>query len=407
MRNKYGPFPGGVDNRRARTDLSSVRDNRPTDFLSDAQNIDLVDGGHIRRRDGYAKAVDGSFHSLWGDGGQFGYAVSGTQMLVIDRNRTATQLQGGMAFGMPVAYARHNGLVFWSDGLRVGAVDGAAALAPAALPMAPAVRATDGGALLPGQYQLVFSLVGPLGEGPATEPVAVDVQADGAIHLSGIQAPAGQQLLVYMTAPDGSVFSRADYVQFEGEARIATMADSGAAPQTVGLVGLPAGRILCSHHSRLLSVRENVLSYSAPFAPLLADPVSNFIAFEAPITVVMSCGNGLFVCADKTYWLAGDISQASRDEVLPYGAVFGSGTKSPNAPSIAFWMSTRGLVRGSADGSAVNVQEARLSLSGGRQATTYVRERNGQSHVIAALKSPAATRGAISTSIDCEVVRRS
>lgn len=407
MLKNLGPFRG-VNNRRRVDDLTVTEDRKKVDLLASADNVDIIDDGSVRTREGYSKVCEGEFHSLWGDGHEYGYAVRGQELVAIDRNRELRTIVSGMVPGLPIAYVRRLGTVLWSDGFRLGAIERLTPLSfPAApMPLASAQPATDG-SLEPGQYQLLCSFVGPLGEGPSSPPVSVEVGANGAISISDLPSLEDNELIVYMTGPNGTVFNRVDYVEFEGRARIATAADLGAPPQTVGLAAMPAGRVLCNHHSRLLVARENLLIYSEPFAPLLMNPVSNFIAFEAPISVIASCGGGVFVCADKTYWLEGELSLANRREVLPYGAIPGSVSADPRISEVVYWVSPRGLVRGIASGEAVNVQESHLSLSGGRRATTYVRERLGQSHVVAATQSPELTQGAITTSIDCEIVRRS
>ena len=89
-------------------------------------------------------------------------------------------------------------------------------------------------------------------------------------------------------------------------------------------------------NGRLLVAVGSLLIYSEPFMPGLYRPSKNYIPFPAPITVLEACGAGVFVAADKTYWLGGEITAASLAEVLPYGAVPRSGGTDPSAPNTCF-----------------------------------------------------------------------
>ena len=411
MRPNIGPFPLGINNRRAETDLSIRVERATIDLLKGAVNVDVVDDGTLRRRAGTTQLSPESMHSLWGDGGPVGYAVRGTELLALDARGGVRVVQGGMVPNRPVSFTRLNGVVFYSDGLRMGAVRDAQVLPlTPVLSQEPQAQARGEGSLDAGRYQLVFTVFGPMGESAATEPVVVEVadsqQGQGSIYLSGLPlVPPGMELRCYMTGPNGSMFHRAEMAEFGGAALITTQADTGALAETMGLMPLPAGQILRAHKSRMLCARGHVLFYSQAFAPLLADPVSGYVAFDAPITMVRPCGQGVYVAAGRTYWFAGDLSIADMQEVLPYDALPGSDSCHPKNPETVFWMSEHGLVRANSAGQVQNVQEENLAIEGGQRAATYLRERGGQRHVIAATQSPGIARGAVHASMDAEIVR--
>lgn len=407
MRSKIGPFPLGINNRRNDTELSMRIESSTIDLLKSAVNVDIVDDGALCRRAGTTRLAPEPMHSLWGDGGSTGYAVRGSELLALDARGTVRVVQGGMVPNRPVSFTRLNGVVYFSDGLRMGALRDAQALAlTPTLSQEPEVQARGDGSLQAGRYMLVFTLFGPMGESAATEPVVVEVQEQGSIYLSGLQtAPPGMELRCYLTGPNGSMFHRAEMAEFGGAALIVTPSDTGALAETIGLMPLPAGQILRAHKSRMLCARDNLLFYSPAFAPLLADPVSGYVAFDAPITMVRPCGQGVYVAAGRTYWFANDMAQADMLEVLPYGALPGSDSCHPKRPETVFWMSDCGLVRANSAGQVVNVQEDHLAIEGGQRAATYLRERGGQRHVIAATQSPGIARGAVHASMDAEIVR--
>lgn len=408
MRKNLGPFIG-VNNKRRPTDLTVNIDRSKLDLMAAATNVDVVDGGKVRRRDGFTLRHEGGYHSLWGDGHAMGYVVRGAELLAVNADCALRTVQSNMLQGVPVSFTRHADVVFWTDCMRLGAVRGEQPVKPTpTLPLEPDVRAADDGALEAGQYQVVFALTGPLGEGPATQPFVVHLQKNQAIHISGLIEPEGFAINCYMTGPNGTVFHKAELLRFEQQGRIPLQADAGAPAQTIGLVGMPAGRLVRSYDARLLVARDNVLFYSQPFAPLLMNPISNHISFEQPIVLVRPCGAGVFVATTSaTYWLAGDLPAANLTQVLPYGAAVDSDCMDPAHPDTALWMSARGVVRGRPDGSVANLQEKNVAVGAGVQASTYVRERNGQSHVIAAVQPPNQTRGAMAVSMTAEIINRS
>lgn len=405
MRNKIGPFVG-VDNRRHPSDLTVRDDRKVFDALAAAVNVDLTDDGKLRRRAGYVLR-NAPVHSLWGDGGPLGYGLMGSDLVAIDERGHSTVVVSALPERVPVSFTRRADVVWWSNGLRMGAIAGDTPLEMTpALTSFPSALADASGGLDAGTYMLVFSLSGPLGEGPATEPLVVQVPESGGIELYGLVETPGFELNCYMTGANGTTFNAVQLARFQDRARIATPDDDGALCEVIGLVPLPRGTTLRSHKARLLSAKDHVLYYSEPFAPQLTRP-TNYIAFEDVIRMVRPCGDGVFVATSRaTYWLEGEITQASLVQVLPFGATHGSDSVSHKDPGTVYWFSPEGVVRGLENGHVHAVQRHRLAQGAARAAATYERERDGQLHVIAAIESPEETKGAVYASIGAEIIRR-
>lgn len=167
---------------------------------------------------------------------------------------------------------------------------------------------------------------------------------------------------------------------------------------------MPAGSIVRHYKGRLLVVRGTVLYISEPFAPNVYSPTRGYIAFSAPITLVMPLDSGLFVCADKTYWLTGDLSQGM-DVALPYGAV--AGTDAPTIDGKGWmWTSLRGVVRGNPDGSATNMQEKQLAISPGTAGAMLLREFDGMRKAVSAVSGIEASTAMAHSFMDAEIVRK-
>ncbi len=365
----------GVSNRRERTRLEErLPGGVKAYYLAAADNVDLSTDGFLQRRRGISAAQGGGrAHSIWGDGGLDGFAVVAGAL-----NRLTLSGSGLvfdellLGFGpAPVSFARMpTDAVAWSDGQRIGAIrDGVAGdLAPPKPNPAPSVSVVSG-ALPAGRYLLAFTRITADGESAATVPLQVEVGDGAGFSLADLEADTA----VYMSGPSSDVLTRV-----YGSGDIVTLTNTGPRCETLLLEPMPAGSIVRQYNASLLVARGNLLLWSEPYRYGLTRPAKNFIAFAAPITVMEPCVGGVFVCADATYWLAGDLNTTSLQPVLPYGGVAGSGTRSrdDDAPRV-FWVSPHGLVIGTSDGVAKAVQEDALVFSGAERAATLYREGPG------------------------------
>jgi hypothetical protein len=110
---------------------------------------------------------------------------------------------------------------------------------------------------------------------------------------------------------------------------------------------MPAGSSIAYQGGRLLVAVGSALIYSEPFTPGLRDESRGFEIFPAPITCIAAVEAGVFVMADKTYFLAGGLPAQSMRAVLPYGALqqqAGYRLAATGGTDGAHWMSTRGIV---------------------------------------------------------------
>lgn len=400
----------GVNNRKQDHDLVQPVQRGSVDLLRSATNVDLTEDGKVRRRPGFTQAIaQGECHSLWGDG-TTGFFAAGSGLYQLRESGpgvAATLVRDDLAPGQPLSYCEAGGTYFYTGSGLIGMVrDGVRIDFTPRLNITPVLSATQG-ALSAGRYQFCFTQMGVAGESASTVPQVIDLPEGGGIRISGIPAPAlGTALHAYMTAANGEVFGRVYLQVTAGVAEVVAPPELGARCQTLLLEPMPAGSIVRHSNGRLLVATGNLLCYSEPFANGLFRPSKNYIPFPAPVTVVEPCGSGVFVVADKTYWLDGEISAASLIERLPYGAVPHSGGTGPADSNTVFWISTRGLVFGGADGSVRNAQEKQLALAGGAVGATLYREREGMAHVLTAVRDPIQTKAAASSYFDAEIVRK-
>lgn len=405
-----GPFPAGVNNRRDDHDLQQPGQRGSIDLLRSATNVDLTNDGKVRLRPGFIQALDyGSCHSIWGDN-KAGFFAAGPELYFLDDSGgglVPSLIRSDLAPGQPMSYCEAGGTYYYTGSGHLGMVrDGVRVDFTPRLNVTPVLSATQG-SLSAGRYQFCFTQVGAGGESAATAPQVIDLPAGGGIRISSIPPAApGTTLRAYMTAADGEVLGRVQLQVTAGVAEVVTPPELGARCQTLLLEPMPAGSIVRHSLGRLLVAVGNLLCYSEPFADGLFRPSKNYIPFGAPVTVVEPCGFGVFVVADKTYWLDGDLAQARLVTQLSYGAVPHSGGVVPTDSNTVFWISTRGLVFGTADGNVRNAQEKQLALAGGAAGATLYREQEGLTHVLTAVRDPMQTTAAASSYFDAEIVRK-
>ena len=83
--------------------------------------------------------------------------------------------------------------------------------------------------------------------------------------------------------------------------------------------------------------REYGLSRAA-VSPWILPGAGQLLPFPAPVSIAISGQNGIYVVADKTYWIPDEGAVA---DVLPYGAVSGTAFSLPNSSEVG-WFGAEG-----------------------------------------------------------------
>lgn len=405
---KLGPFLG-MNNRLPADQLAvmGTRGQKAGDYVRDAVNVYFTDRGTFKVRSGYSRVVectDG--HSLWGDGTRM-YYVDGDVLYRYPR----VAVRSGLVPGLSVSYcAGPRGEVFWSNGQTLEMIrdNASGALAPNTPNPPPTVAVSADGALPAGYYMLAFAAVSATGEQSApTDPVQVQVPANGRISISGISG----QTAIFISPHNGDVL-------FHARTTAAASTDFPVTPDQSASMSLartrpmPAGQIVRWFNGSLLVASGNMLFISEPYAPGLYDPTRGYVPLPNRIAVVEPVESGVFVCEEassdnaKSYFLAGaNPFDAQLREVLPYGAVEGTGERSPREKKV-WWFSARGVVAGTDTGEVTNIQEAAVAVGlAVRGATTHV-ERDGVRQVISAVSGAELPRGAAMDYYEAEVIRK-
>lgn len=170
------------------------------------------------------------------------------------------------------------------------------------------------------------------------------------------------------------------------------------------LVPMPAGQHIAHHAGRLLVAVGSAVIYSEPFTPHLRDEAKGFELFPAPITCLAAVEGGVFVVADKTYFIAGGFPAQAVRAVLDYGAP----DQQPGyrEDGGAHWMSSKGVVSVTSSGEISNLQESRIAMSADGAAATLYREADGMEAIVAALASPSDTGAGVGSYAQARIIRK-
>lgn len=170
------------------------------------------------------------------------------------------------------------------------------------------------------------------------------------------------------------------------------------------LVPMPAGQHIAHHAGRLLVAVGSAVIYSEPFTPNLRDESKGFELFPAPITCLVAVEGGVFVVADKTYFIAGGFPAQTVQAVLPYGGPSQQAGYRPDGG--AHWMSTRGIVACSKDGEITNLQDKHIAIEVSGAAATLMREADGTRAIVAALTEQGSFAAGVGTWAQARIIRK-
>lgn len=365
--------PIGLNNRLplARMDAPTETDSSPA-WLRVAENIDLSAGGFVRRRKGYSLTDGGAWHSLWSDSLD-AYGVLNGDLVRVDIETLAHSVVATGINSSRVSYVRlPDGFVYWSDGQQIGRIDGnTARKAATPKPNPVPIAFSEAGSLPAGRYQVMFTEISEDGESGSTEPTVLDLADGGGIGFAGLTPST----LVYVTAPDGDIFNEV------GQGSYLTLNNDGGTCNTFMLSSMPAGHSLSHFKGSLLVASGNWLYISESYRYGLFNLNRGFIPFPAPISVVVPCEDGVYVCADKTYWLPGDPLATTPVVILPFGALPNSAAFDADTVT-AYWQSKDGLIIGKPGGNAAAAQEDALQFSKAASGFTWVRDQLGEKHIV-------------------------
>lgn len=358
---KIGPFINGANNI---ADERTLPDGSARKLL----NVDVDDQGNICKRKGFTLVHSGAdIHSLYK-----GYFIEGTDLKHIDSAFNVTSIRSGLS-GKRVSYCILNDEILYSDSGFVERVDGSDfGVEDPANP--PTLTATNG-SLSPGKYQasVLFRDINTGEMSGATNPVTIDLTTTGGIMFSNIPQPQGSyEISVYLSDTDGAkMYYVGTYPKGITTTTVPSHKKNKHEIPTLNLIRMVGGDILRYFKGRLYAALGNVLYFSEPHRYGLIDHTKNFVPFPAEITVVQPVDDGMYIVADKTYFLAGanplentltEVSDATGIKHTGIEIDAGNFNLEGATGEAAYWYGSKGGVIGLPGGRILEYSKDRLSV---------------------------------------------
>lgn len=250
---------------------------------------------------------------------------------------------GELTTAAPVVGAVLNGTLYLrsaSDSVRTDGVF----LKPWGVPPPSIVVSITTGALPAGVYKVGATALGADGEESGADTVVVRVP-DGVGLL--VRTTDDRPLRLYASVANGESM----YYQrlLLGSAVLSLVDDSAERLATDGLTAFGSCDSLCAHHSVLVGHQGRCVFFTSPMHPHLTNPVRGFFQYGEPVTVVAPTDGGVYVVADKTWFLTDlETDKPQQRMVLDVGAVAGSHVSLPDGR--AAWFTRYGQAIGDATG---------------------------------------------------------
>ncbi len=392
-----GPWLG-INNRRP---AFALHVPKVGDFLASADNVEIDDAGNIQRRGGVSlQQAMTNPHSLKMTATTAGFLVRDSVLYAITLPGYSETLIKALASDDTMSYARLGDSWYFSNNTDAGRTkDGDAFPIGLPTPAAPALAAI-GGDLLAGRYQVVISYANTTTgeEGGVSSFATIDLAATGGIRVTLPGATTGAtHVNVYLTAANGGVPTLAATVTAASATHDLTALATGKEYSARTEAPLPAGKLFV-HGGRLCSFVGPTLYVGLPFRPGYYLPTEGTIPFPEDISVALSVEGGLYLAADQTYFIPGDLGNVQdviRD-ILPYGAVPGTEFTLPGDTGVG-WFGERGFVLADKAGGAAEASSDNVDVTAPATGTAEVYDCDGFNRVVSCgwcmnLKTKAMTQ---------------
>ena len=354
-------------------------------------NVDVYDGGKLRMRRGFVSMLSANIHSLWSDphdpSPSTMYYSTGGIIKSTNIALTATSIVSGLSPVAHVAFCQVDGDVFWSNNAVSGRiVNGVNVPWGLETPANHPVLTATIGSLEAGTYQVTVTFRNAAGEESAAQnSVSITLAATGGIALTAIPVALDSTITqknIYLTAQNGDVLYRAVTLA----ANVTTYTFNTVPARTIALrtqdmAKMPAGSIIAHRNGQMYVASGKFVYFSEPMRYGQYNPTKNFYAFSSDVSVMLATPDGLYVCADKSYFISKPgTDDATQEVLLPFGAASGTGVYLPNKTDVA-WFSARGQVVASG-GKAEIVTEKHFAPSIMTAGASFVRELEGLRQIV-------------------------
>lgn len=398
-----GPFPDGMNNRLRDHDL-------PDGAARNIVNADVDNQGKVTRRKGLTKIYSGKKPSSGYSCPLGTFFIENQSLRKLKSDGTYDSVLFGLQ-GTEFEYSYFNGTLYFSDGLinkKITSTSVSSWGLP--IPSAPVLSQITG-TYGQGRYLCSCSFVDENGmESGGSKLAEIVLTKPSGIYFGNLPTlpPGSVSLRLYLSTVDGKELYHVADTTMSFYAITGSRYDDGNIAEMLSAYPPPPASIIRFYNGRAYVVdKEGGVWYSNPYSFDHFQLASSYLMLPLEVVIMEPVTNGIFFAtAKETFFYAGNPESGfSVIKKYDYGAIKGTGKRIPSSNEVA-WMSQRGVIIGSADGSCENRQEKNVATETGVSGATLIREQDGMRQVIACVKQPTTSKLAASGWITAEVVRR-
>lgn len=255
----------------------------------------------------------------------------------------------------------------------------------------PAVSAVTGAApSLPGLYRVAATLVNAHGEeGGVYRSKVISVPEGRTLSVTPPTAPAGYTLRLYASAVNGATL----YLQAEnpvGQLLLTSPRDDTQRLVTEGETPPEPGQWIAAINGTLAVATRTSVWLTNPMRPHSRRYAERFFQYPSVVGMLVPCGDGLYVSADKTYFVGNVDGDPTQRTVLDYPAISGTGVVLPGADAAdqrrVGWMTPYGLAVGAPGGGVTLPSETHYAPRVGDAGSSGVVECDGVRAVVTTMR---------------------
>ena len=240
------------------------------------------------------------------------------------------------------------------------------------------------GNLDPGTYHAVITYVDIDGRESGSSIVSsIELEEVGGISIIEMPIPSVAIVVkkrLYMTSANGETFFLVAELEPSDQFFVYENYISGMELRTQYLLPPPPSIGLAYTNGCIFGIDAEdprVVWHTNPLDYDHVDKRSNYYFFSKPVTLIVGTRSGLYVCADKTYFIGNaGLSEDSRTDVFEYGGIAGTAQIIPKASSY-IWLSPVGAVVGGEAGNASVLSEGAFYPGNLSNAAALFREFDG------------------------------
>ena len=348
----------------------------PDGFLFNAVNIDILNTGSWRIREGQVKEYAGTdCHSLFDR-----YFIEGSDLKRLESDNTATVIQSSIG-AEPMFYTKVDDIIYCSNGVVTGKIiDGSWNDWGIDIPTFHPVLGEAAGNLHAGTYQVCLSWITKDGEVSGAIAATSITVGDGAgISLTNFPPAPAEAIKVgiYMTGINDDNFYLNDEISLPVTS--VTILDTETAIPLVNHFAAPLHptTMLQEHYGRIYYKDERLLRFTRILDYNLVDD-NNYLPLDSEITAIISLPGLLYVGTETGIYRISNIDLEgfpASTKIKPYGITLGSVCYDRNHVT-AYALSERGIIALSGEGVS-EITFNNVGMADYRQGATTVIHHNG------------------------------